>query len=280
MRIQTLIWMLAALSAAGQQLAADPARLAALGLDALPAELTFAHEDREAYPWVYPDGSGGCAGIDLALLALVGERAGIAIKTVAYPWQRCLEEMKAGRVDGAFASSYKIERVQYGLYPFLPDGSPDTSLRIHYSGYSLYYRKDRPVGFDGSLFTGITQAIGAQRGFSIVSDLAKFPVTVDSGSNDPVSILKKLAAGWISAAAIQAERADFILASDQALRDVIAKVPTAHEPFLQKTYFLMISRQTEEAHPGISAYLWSILAEVRESPEFAEELKKFYAARE
>ncbi len=96
--------------------------------------LTLCHEDRDSYPWVLRDGSG----LNLELLAQVAEALQLRLQLVAVPWKRCLAGLEDGHYDGAFAASFKAERLAMGRYPTTAEGDLDVSKRLHLSLYSLY----------------------------------------------------------------------------------------------------------------------------------------------
>ena len=110
--------------------------------------LTFCHEDQNAYPWVMTDG----AGLNLELLNLVQQALKLQVVYVAVPWRRCLSGMQQGLYDGAFAASFKTERLQMGHYPTNTDGRPDALRRLHISRYTLYRRVGSMVSWDGHRF--------------------------------------------------------------------------------------------------------------------------------
>jgi polar amino acid transport system substrate-binding protein len=258
-------------------LSVTPALLAEANED--PQIITLGHEDKDAFPWVLPDGKGGYVGIDLETLKLLEKEMKITIKTSALPWRRCLEEMKLGKVDGAFASSYKQEREEFGRYPLDSSGKVDASRMIHMSGYSLYYSKIFPVTFDGKKFAGIKGRVAAQFSFSIVKPLQELGVDVDDSSGDPVDILKKLTLGRVGAAVLQTARAEKIIGEKEEFRKAIAKSDYEKPPFESKPYFLMLSHQLLEKHPKFSERLWNSLKKVVHSKEYQEREAAFYKSK-
>lgn len=123
--------------------------------------LTFCYEDKDSYPWVMTDHTG----LNLELLILVAAASQLQIRYVAAPWKRCLAGLARGRYDGAFASSFKAERLSMGRYPTDSDGRLDESKRLHTSVYALYRRRGSSVGWNGTEFRHLTSAIGSLSGF-------------------------------------------------------------------------------------------------------------------
>ena len=245
-----------------------------------PSTITLGHEDENAYPWVL-ENNGVYTGLDLELIALLRARIGIEIKTVGYPWTRALVTMQRGELDGVFAASYKPEREKYGRYP-LKGGRLDGDRRIHTSGYSLYILKGSKLRFDGERFenlvsaTGVTD-IGVQRSFSIIPSLRRFDVSFNDSSADPAQILNLLSHNRIAAAAIQTDRADQIIAANPLYQTTIVKYPTNRKPFHLKPYFIMLSHQFVKRYPEFSERFWDAVEEVRNSSEYRQRKREFYA---
>lgn len=78
--------------------------------------LILCYEDQNSYPWVMTDGSG----LNLQLLRLVDESLPLQFSFVAVPWKRCLSGMAQGTYDGAFASSFKEERLLLAVTRRMP----------------------------------------------------------------------------------------------------------------------------------------------------------------
>jgi polar amino acid transport system substrate-binding protein len=244
-----------------------------------PTRITLGHEDQNAYPWVVKD-INGYTGLDLELIDLLQAKIGIKIKTVGYPWTRALVTMQKGNLDGVFAASYKPERKKYGSYP-LKDGELDGDRRIHTSGYSLYILEGSKLKFDGDKFENLVSGIGVtdigvQRSFSIIPSLKKFDVNLNDSSSDPDHILYMLFHKRIAAAAIQAARADQIIAAKPLFQKKIIKYKTNKKPFHQKPYFIMLSHQFMKRYPGFSEKFWNAVKEVRNSSEYRQRETEFY----
>lgn len=240
-----------------------------------PEKLMFAHEDKNAYPWVfYDEGTKTCVGLDIILFEILGKELDIEIEYEKFPWSRCLMEMKTGEVDGVFASSYKKYRLEYGLYP-KKDGSLDEDRRLHESGYSLYVLKDSKIDYIDGEMVNVDKAVGVQRGFSIKDDLEKLGLLVDDGTADPVAQMRKLIYGRVSAVALQSERAEKILLNKD-FKNKIKKLKIDEKCFKEKAYFLMLSKKFVKMYPEFSKQIWDTVKEIRESKEFRIKKSKFY----
>ena len=221
--------------------------------------LTLCFEDIDVPPWRSLDHSG----LNFELLNEAGRRAGIRLSYVAKPWQRCQSELRSNRVDGMFALSYVPERRAIGHYP--PDAQSSGNYRLFSGGYDLVRRAGSAVDFDGRSITGLTMPVGSQPGYSIAADLRRSGYEVDDGSRDPRTLLRKLAAGRIDAAALGSNVLSALQVSQPALFIGLEKVST---PLVRKDYFLMLSNALVESDPVLANRLWQAIVDVRDSESY------------
>lgn len=230
-------------------------------------KINFCHEDQDSYPWVLKNGTG----INIEHLSLVAHKLNITINFMPMPWNRCLEEMKKGNVDGAFAASFKVERLEYGLYP-TKVGKIDDSKKLHTNQYSLYTLKgESQVNWDGKNISGLN-VVGSLSGYSINDFFLKRNIRIDDGTRLPISILEKLLSKRFIAVALQDNRADYIINSNPQFKNSIIKLSP---PLEKKSYFLMFSKQFKESNSKLAENIWESIKEVRESNEFQSISNKF-----
>lgn len=241
-----------------------------------PKSITLGHEDQNAFPWVFRGRDGSHVGADIALVRALGKELGVAISTAPYPWQKCLEEMKSGSIDGVFASSYSAEREQYGRYPVRGDGADDGSKMIHSSGYALYTLRHATISFDGKVVVGLKGAVSAQTNYSIVAPLRELGIPVDDSSTDPFIVLSNVKEKKVEAAALQTARADRILSLHPDLSSMILKHNLDLKPFGDKPYFLMLSHQFVSKYPEFSLELWNAVEKIRNSEEYKSAMENIY----
>ena len=171
--------------------------------------LKFCYEDQDSYPWVLKDGSG----LNITLLKILAKKLNTEVTLSPVPWKRCLEGLKNGKIfDGAFAASYKVDRLEFGRYPTLDekaDGKPNENKRLHINEYSLYVLKeDNSIKWDGKQITGV-QIIGSLPGYSINDFLIKLKLRVDDGTRLPSGVFEKLVGKRFAAVAMQDYRGDW-----------------------------------------------------------------------
>lgn len=243
--------------------------LAAPAAAARPSGLVFCHEDQDSYPWVMKDRPG----LNVVLLRQLEREIGVPFKLVALPWKRCLAEMAANSVDGAFAASFKAERLDMGRYPVGKDGKPDPALRLHMSSYSLYRTRGSALHWNGSRLENLSGAVGSLAGHSIIDVLRDMGVPVDDRSKSPVDTLRKVAMGRLQGAVLQTSRVTYLLGSNPDLAAAIERDPTVLE---ERPYFLMLSFKLVEKEPAFSEQLWKQIEKVRESSQYKRAEQEFY----
>lgn len=243
---------------------------AAAAVSADASALKLCYEDQDSYPWVMSDGTG----LNLQLLGLVEQALALRFEFVPVPWKRCLSGLERGIYDGAFASSYKAERLTLGRYPLDDDGRLDERKRLHTSSYALYRRKDSQVGWNGKEFRQFDGRIGSLSGFSIVDFIREHGAEVDETSRDPLALLQMLRHGRVQAAALQSLRADFLLQAHPQLAATIEKVKL---PLEEKAYYLMLSNALVFADAALALAIWSEIERQRESLAYQARVQVFLA---
>ena len=223
--------------------------------------MRIAYEDRAQPPYYIGDGAPVdpvAPGASVDLVKMAAAQAGIEVQFLRMPWTRCLTSLQKGEVDAIFNSSYKEDRLVYGLYP-LKGGKPDGARRTTTMSYILYRLKGSPVGWNGSSLTGLNGAVGAPAGFSIVDDLTKMGVKVEGGPETGANF-RKMIAGRLAAVAAQDVSGDALLASGQ-----FPQVERVEQPLATKDYFMQVSHQYYAAHHDLAERLWSAIGTLRDS---------------
>nr|BFD33221.1 hypothetical protein GTC16762_28390 [Pigmentibacter ruber] len=240
-------------------------------------EIALCHEDNESFPWILPNEK-GLSHIELRLVEK--KIPDLKFKIQAMPWKRCLEELKENKFDGAFAASYKADRLQNGTYPGIAvnakDGAPDESKRLHISEYALYVKKGATVKWDGKKIIG-AKKVGAQSGFSILELLKKQKEEkniefVDDSAKNSVALLTKVANGNLDAAAVIVMQAEHAIKSNKELSTLEKVTPSLEK----KPYFLILSHKFVTDNAELAKKIWDSIAVVRESAEFKDKMKEAF----
>jgi polar amino acid transport system substrate-binding protein len=232
--------------------------LLALSLPASAREtVTLCFEAQDVLPWRTEKGGG----LNFELLKLVEKRLDIQFDFQSTPWKRCLAQLKANAVDGAFAVSYKPDRRELGEYP--GNDSVDASKRMHTDTYVVLRRKGSKVGWDGKTFSNLDGAIGFQLGYSVGDVLRAQNVEVDEGSQRADELARKLLAGRLAAAAMGGSDAAGLMRGPLGAQ--LEQLPV---PIIEKPYFLILSHALLASKPQLAARIWSEIEQARNSPAY------------
>jgi polar amino acid transport system substrate-binding protein len=244
--------------------------LAALAPARAEPTVSLCYERADVRPWRTEDGRG----LNFELLRLAAERENITFNFQSMPFKRCLAQVKAGAVDGAFAVSFKTDRREIGEYP--GGAVPDTSKRMHIDRYVLVRRKGSNVDWDGKALHNVDGAVGAQLGYSVTDVLRSLNVTVDEGSQRADELVRKLLAGRLAAAALGGSDAHTIMTGPYA-----AQLEALPRPLIEKPYFLLLSHQLVERDPALAQRIWNAIEAARNSAAYrkAEKLEVPAAAQ-
>lgn len=222
--------------------------------------LRLCQDTENIYPWSLQERPG----LNNILLKIVEARLGIMLEIQSRPWPRCQEEMKSGTVDGMFAISFLARRQEFGVYPMRGD-APDPGRRLMSDGYSLYRRTDdSSVRWNGKELH-VNGSVGAQRGYSVVTQLEALGARVDVGSYPAEDNLRKLLMGRLAAAALRTQEGDRILSTHREFYGKLERLPL---PLSDKPYYLMLSHQFVARQGALAQQLWATIGQVRESVEY------------
>ena len=229
------------------------------------AAVPLCFERQEVLPWRTLDGGG----LNFELLAEVARRLGIVFDYQSMPWKRCLAQVKANQVSGAFAVSFSRERLALGAYPGTrgamrgEQGQADPDKRMHVDRYVLLRRKGTRVDWDGKRFANVDGRIGFQLGYSVGDFLRAQNVPVDEGSQQADELVQKLLAGRVVAAALGG--GDAVRLMRTAYAKDIEVLPVA---LVEKPYYLLLSHAFVARHPDLAERIWKTIEEVRSSPAY------------
>jgi polar amino acid transport system substrate-binding protein len=221
--------------------------------------IALCFEKMTVQPWRTEAGTG----LDFDLLREVGNRAGVTFTFEGLPWKRCLSELKANRIDGAFSASFSPERLDIGAFP--GGRNVDVGQRMHIDRYVLVRRKGSKVQWDGKNFHYLDGPVGAQLGYSIAANLRALGVTVDEASQRGRELALKLLAGRLAAAAIGGSEAALLMSSEPKLAAQLEVLPV---PLVEKPYFLMLSHEFVASKPELAQTIWKTIEQVRNSAEY------------
>lgn len=231
---------------------------------AAPGEhITLCFERQEVRPWRTLDGGG----LNFELLAEVAKRSGVTFNYQSMPWKRCLEQLKANQVGGAFAVSFNRDRMALGAYPGVAPGARDPRVdaakRMHVDTYMLVRRRGSRLDWDGKSFRNLDGRIGFQLGYSVGDFLRGRGVATDEGSQRSDELVQKLIAGRLAGAALGGGDAARLMRGPHGRQLELLPVP-----LLEKPYFLVLSNAFVASRPQLAARLWDAVEATRNSPGY------------
>ena len=233
---------------------------------------TVAFEDKAQFPYYMGNSSTVLADKPGATVELIkrleSKIPDLKVVFQRCPVKRCLNDLETGAVDALFNLSFKESRLKMGAYPW-KDGSVDIDRKLTTIKYSFYKKKGTDFDWDGKNVSGTVKKIGAPAGYSIVGDLEKMGLTVSEASSTERN-MKKLAAGRVSAVALQDTKGDIIIKEPKF--SGIEKVET---PIKAKPYYLVISNQFKAKDAAMADNIWTTLAELNKQ-EFDKISEKYY----
>lgn len=230
--------------------------------------ITFAIEDTDSFPIYRQSGHEGLPnpGIYLEMVKLMEEALNIKIDIRRLPWKRCLYELKGGYVDGLLTASYKPKREAMGRYP-KKNGKIDSDRSFSRSSYYLYTTVHSPLKWHNNKLSNISGHIGAQLGFSVVSDLKMRGLRVQELS-DVEGIFRMLLNNRVAAVAVHKSDGDFYLHKYKNLKRL-------SPPLSTKPYYLLFSHPFYNRNPKLSNRLWDVSSNLRKSNRLKRLRKKY-----
>lgn len=224
--------------------------------------LTLCFERRDVLPWRTIDHRG----LNFELLDEVSRRTGVTFVYRAMPWKRCLEELKANTVDGAFSVSFNPGREEIAAFP--GGATPDHSKRMNGDGYMLVRRRGTLIDWDGKELRHVDGRIGVQLGYSIGEFLKSRNVAIDEGSQQADELAQKLVSGRIAAAAFGGADAERVRHGPFARQLEVLPVP-----LLQQDYYLVLSHALVARDPRLANRVWDAVGVVHASPAYVRRNK-------
>jgi polar amino acid transport system substrate-binding protein len=219
--------------------------------------ITLCFERQEVLPWRTLNGGG----LNFELLNQVATKLDITFDYQSMPWKRCLEQLKANEVGGAFAVSFNVGRMAIGEYP--GGATPDFGKRMHIDRYVLMRKKGAKIDWDGKKLSNVNGAIGFQLGYSVGDFLRGMRVPVDEGSQRASELAQKLIAGRLAGAALGG--GDAVSLMNGPLAPQLEVLPL---PLIEKPYFLILSHALVASNPQLAERIWKAVEEARNSPAY------------
>lgn len=226
-----------------------------------PARFRLCSIDVDFPPYARVDGTG-----HLQYLLLQAARGmGVELERRIAPRRRCLEELKAGLVDGMIGA-YSAGRDEYAAFPMAANG-PDQKKAMAEPRYFLYRRKGTSLDWDGQRLTGKGDGrIGVESGFAfIIERLQQLGVAYDDGSKALEPNIAKLVAGRLDGVIAMELEADQLVAARFE-----GRIERSAKPFEQTPLYLMLSHQFHGQYRRFADRYWQALADYRNTADYRQ----------
>ncbi|MGQ5524706.1 substrate-binding periplasmic protein [Chitinimonas sp. PSY-7] len=234
--------------------------------------LRLCYEDVDQPPWTFGDGHG----LAFDLLHKVETELSEQFTYSGKPWKRCIEEVKAGIVDGVIGAADVPERQVFVEYPRSANGQVDPGSMLWRDHFYLFAATESKVEWDGVRFQNLNGSIATQRGYSVIYWLNKLGIPVTAESKDADELLRILVTNLAGAVIIQGPVAVKMANNDLRFR---GKVRTLAKPFRSEALYLIINKQAYAKSPARINAIWQSIAKNRQSTEYqateAKALDKF-----
>lgn len=239
-------------------------------LASIPENLIVTIEDTDSFPFYRKANNPGKThpGIFIEFAKILEREMNIKLTIRRLPWKRSLQELKRGEVHGILTASYAPEREKIGRYP-QKDGKVDPSRRFSSSSYYLYTKTNSPIEWDGKTIKNVFGHIGAQRGFSVASDLRAMGLKVEEVTNIE-AIFRMLKNDRLVAVAAHKESGDVLMHQ-------YSKLKRLKRPLSTKPYYFLLSHPFYRSNPEFSERLWDMSTKIRKSNELKEIYEKYEA---
>ncbi len=234
--------------------------------------LTFSYEDRDSPPYYFQHKvePSKHSGVTIDVLKLVAKRLDFDIEFVRLPWLRGLQKLKMNEIAGTFHSSFKRERLEYGVYPMKGDKA-DRNYMLMVQRYYLFTHKDAKLNWDGKQFKNVDGPIGALSGYAIISNLKARGILTKESSN-LLSLLNQVQNRRLPGLVNVENMTDALIRDKSNNLDKISKVSP---PIKEKPYYLMLAHGLQEHQPELVASIWREIRHIKESGEYQTLLIKY-----
>lgn len=226
---------------------------------AAPLKLCF--EDVPQPPWTMPDGTG----LNFELLKRVEKQLGERFDYEAKPWKRCIEEMRAGVVDGVIDAADSPERRAFSSPPTLADGKANPAAALCEDKFNVYMRLGSSASWDGKRLRSPNDMVVVPAGYVVGDMLRAQGLQVKEVVKSAFDALRMLANGSHSVAVLQGALASELVKTNPLFRERIVEAATPYEVL---PLYLMVSNKTLDREPARIKAIWQSIKVVRASDEY------------
>ncbi|VXC44722.1 transporter substrate-binding domain-containing protein [Massilia sp. 9I] len=237
-----------------------------LPAQAVPSErITLCFERQEVRPWrtLHLDG------LNFELLAEVARRTGVSFDYQSMPWKRCLEQLKANQVDGAFSVSFSRERMALGAYPGVAAGAPipRPTPPSACTWTPMCWCVPAAVGSIGTARRSAIWTEGSASSSATRSDTscARMASQSTRAASAPTSWRKSSWPDAWPAHQLGGRTTAQLMRGPYASRLEVLPLP-----LLDQAYYLVLSHDFAARQPQLAARLWDAVEQARISPAYGK----------
>lgn len=181
----------------------------------------------------------------------------IDVVFVNYPWLRCIDQLKHGKVDGIFPAIWTKARDSWGVFP-KRDGMVYSPYKLWHVRYLIYAQVHSRLAWDGESFTGVFSGVASPVGYITTQKLEQLGV-LPAKNFLPEQGFKLAALGRIDGYVVEESVGTHLLEKLKLKRE-LKVLPT---PFLMADWYLPLSSQWVEKHPGLAEKFWQAIEKHR-----------------
>ncbi len=222
--------------------------------------IRLAYNEVAAPPYYYGDGgrTPEHPGPAVELVDLAATKLGCKIAWQRKPLKRIVRELESNDIDATIALSYSTERAAFLAYP-MKNGAPDGDLALWTLSYDFYVRRGSTLKWDGKQFNRRPESVGANAGYSVVTDLKSLGIATEEAPGD-LNNLTKLLNKRIEVYAGQSMFVDQLREQPE-----FAEIERLAPPYIRKDYFLVFSHGFYGNSADTVNRLWKQIAELKKS---------------
>lgn len=228
-----------------------------MGVQANAETITVCSDNNFWYPFTLTE-NGKAAGLHIDIINTALTNLGHTVKFRPLPWKRCLDEAKNGQVDGVATASYKDKRAEFLRYPDDAATSKVGEFRVSQVEYVIVTASSSPYEFDGNV-ASLPQPVRAPRGYSVVDDLQKEGVKVDSEARGDENNVKKLLRAGKGVVVTIPE----VIKALEKKPSYQGKLKISAIPLKSKSYYLPFSHKSKLSEEKIAA-IWNEIVKIRD----------------
>lgn len=223
------------------------------------AEMVICHEDQEYPPHIYMVKNGPSKGILPAIIRKSLNELNVKYKMVAYPWKRCIYELKKGKVDAIFGAIWSPDRDRWLKFP-KDKKKLDYSRSLWKAEYPIFVRKDTKINYKNKKFSNVTNGISAPPGYIAEQKLRELKVLSKSSylvKQALPLVLKSRIDGYVVEREIGNHQIGKMKASNE--------LTTLSDNFFVDYWFMPVSKNYYQDNQELVEKIWTKMSQVRQN---------------